>query len=346
MPLARLTTGTRGPMNGRASPSTARRPCDGTPSTSTSAPTQASSSDAVACSATAARRRAGTSGSRARRGSARRAPARRAHNVVATFPAAIAATAVPHDPAPTHGDAGHAGLRCAFARLGLAPPPPVFARRRSLRIDRACPRDAVGDRVHDAQRRVAHALVCADRHRFADDRDLGDAPREMRACGPSSSAGAFPTSPTGMIGYRRTPARAARFPTCRASARGPRRSCLRGTPRRIHPGRSAATAADSAPAESAVPRYTGIWCAARSSAPSAGILEQFGFGQEPDAPLPRGRPPTRASAGRDTRRDCSRGWSGPCVGDVRRALDRPAQSVAQPGPEHRLRGGIHRVHGR
>ena len=135
-----------------------------------------------------------------------------------------------------------------------------------------------------------------------------------------------PHSPTGVIGDARRAARAARCPTCRPSARGPRRSCLRGTPRRTRRCRSASTAACSASAASTRPRRTGIWCAARSSVPEHGLVEQLGLGEEPHVaaaavgdPRQRQRIEIRHVVAREDRRARRR--------DV---LARPRSSIASP----------------
>ena len=75
------------------------------------------------------------------------------------------------------------------------------------------------------------------------------------------------------------------------------------------------------------------------------ILEQLRLGEEADTaraltgnPGQSERVEIRHVIARKDRRAVRR--------DVRLAFDRPAQAESQPGPEHRLRGGIHRVHGR
>ena len=73
--------------------------------------------------------------------------------------------------------------------------------------------------------------------------------------------------------------------------------------------------------------------------------EQFGLGEEAEpAFAPIGDP---GQCERVEIRDViARDDRGTVGGNVLLAFDRPTQSVAQPGPEHRLRGGIHRVHDR
>ena len=102
MPLARLTTGTSRPderarvAEHRAQP--VRRHAEhehvGAGARLLERSGRVQATRAAGC-------RAGTSGSRARRGSAPRARAGAPTTSSATLPAAIAATAVPHDPAPT-----------------------------------------------------------------------------------------------------------------------------------------------------------------------------------------------------------------------------------------------------
>ena len=127
----------RGPMNGRASPSTARSPCDGTPSTTTSAPAHASSSDAVACRRLGqrdARQVVGFSwSSRICAGELGPPRPQRRRDV----PRRDRGDRRPPRARPDDRDAGHAGLRCAVGRLRIAPPPRRRRRTRARLRDRS-----------------------------------------------------------------------------------------------------------------------------------------------------------------------------------------------------------------
>ena len=135
-----------------------------------------------------------------------------------------------------------------------------------------------------------------------------------------------PHSPTGTTGTPDCLREPRRSRLARASARGPRRSCPRGTPRRTRRARSASTAAESAPAASAVPRYTGnlVRGAQQRAEHRASRTARPWRGTGCDGRA--GRPPTPASAGRDTRRDCSRGSPGRASG----CSPRPRSSSASP----------------
>ena len=219
-----------------------------------------------------ARCRAGSRGSRGRSSICAASSARRAHNMVGALPATIAATAVPHDPAPTTATRVTPVLRCAPAVSGIAPPPRVVARRRALRVDLARARDALDDRVHDpiGRRRFTCSSGSSD-DRLADHRDLRRRPTASAACGPSSGSGACPTAHR--RDRRRRPRCASRavpdLPAIgsRSCEIVPSGNTPTHSPRCERVDRGVERVGRVGPARAA----PGIWCAARSSGPSPGL---------------------------------------------------------------------------
>ena len=113
-----------------------------------------------------------------------------------------------------------------------------------LGIDSARPGHAVGDRVHDLQCGLAWAVTLGDVDRCADNGDLRDPPLPMRLAA---------LRPTGTIG---TPDACASRAVPDLPRIGSKSSEIvpSGNTVTHSPFRSASTAADSAPEESAVPR--------------------------------------------------------------------------------------------
>ena len=267
MPFARLTTGTRAADDRprlrptpRATRATARR-----------APRRRRSVARLrerrggAQRRRAARRREGTRGSRACRRSPPRAPA-----AAPTTPSARSGRdrrdRGPPRTRADHRNPRHADLRCVAARLGIAPPPRVVAGLGALRIDLAGARHARRDRVHDALRSHPHVLVGADRQRLADHRHLRDTPLPARLAALHQDA-VRPPQTDRHDGNARLlrEARGARLPAHRLEverdrAFGKHRDAL-AAPQRVDGGRERLGRVGR-------PRFTGIWCAARSSEPS------------------------------------------------------------------------------
>ena len=180
-PFERLTIGVSGAMWGRASSRTVRMPCDGIPSTTTSAPANASSIDPVARRPAVSSMPARYSGFswRASMHSAR--SGLRAQSTVSAFVAAIAATAVPHDPAPaTTTFTTRSASPGAAPRSAERAPPAVVLALRHLRVPLAGPGDLHADRRHDPVGRGADVVVGADGDGFTDHRHLGDAALPVR----------------------------------------------------------------------------------------------------------------------------------------------------------------------
>ena len=254
-----------------ASASTARKPCDGTANTTTSAPAHAAREVGGRVQlGGAARCRGGSRGFSCSVSMRVASSARRAHNTVGAFWRTIAATAVPHEPAPTTATRRHAVLRCAPAVPGSRHHH-SSARRVGARVDLAGARDALDDRGHHPVGRLLHVLVGPGDDRLADHRGLRDTPLPVRraALGEDPVRPPQPDRRDRDAGAR---VRAARFPTWRPSARDPARSFLRETPPTHSPrAERVDRRPSSASAASARPRRTGIWCAARSSGPSAGL---------------------------------------------------------------------------
>src|SRR5690349_23993405 len=113
---------------------------------------------------------------------------RRAQRIVGALPATIAATAVPHEPAPTtatrlmrlrpaRGSSRAPPVRAR--RLGIAPPPVVLAAEsRGIQLTR--PRDALDDPRHHPVGRLLHVLVGPRRDRRSHYRGLCNAPLPVR----------------------------------------------------------------------------------------------------------------------------------------------------------------------
>ena len=275
----------RGRCAGRASASTARRPCDGTAITTTSAPRARLGEVGGRVQARrAARCRAGSRGSRASAsmragelGAARPQHGRR-------VPATIAATAVPHEPAPTTATRVTRVLPVRARGLGIAPPPRRRRPRRSCRVDLAGPGDALDDRGHDPigrlasrARRAASTIgspttaVCATPHCQCGLAALGEDP--VRS-----------PQPDRRDRHAAHAARAAPCPTCRPSARGPARSCPRGTRRRTRRRASASTAAvERVGGVGAAPADRDLVRGAQQRAEHR-LVEQLGLGEEPHVP--------------------------------------------------------------
>ncbi len=145
-------------MNVCASASTVRKPCDGTPSTITSASAHASSSDAVACRLSGKRAPGRYAEFSCAEVISAASSCRRAQSVVGALPAAIAATAVPHEPAPTTPTESRRLLvRARGCRLA---PPPRRRRRGPVAADRSSRARATHALIASITRSVA-ALTCS-----------------------------------------------------------------------------------------------------------------------------------------------------------------------------------------
>ena len=220
-----------------------------------------------------------------RRRSASASSGARAHSVVGALPATIAATAVPHDPAPIDRDARHArssGARAAVS--GSRHHHVVVARRGSLRIDLARPGDALDDRVHDPVGRVASR---ARRVRSSTGSPTtavcGDAPLPVRLAALDQDAVRAP-QPDRHDRRRRPPARAARCPTCRAIGSRSSEIVPSGNTATHSPRASASTAAVERVGRVGVPALHRDLVRGAQQRAEPALVEQLGLGEEPHAP--------------------------------------------------------------
>ena len=283
MPFARLTIAAPGAMCGRASASTARKPCDGTANTTTSAPAHA----------------VGEVGGRAQLGGQRDAG-----QVVGVLVLGVDARRELGAPRPQHGrrvagddrrdrraprpgadhrDSRHAVLRCAPAVLGIAPPPRVVAgagapgrsRARARRTRRSRPscRSVVCFTCSSGAATIGSPItaVCATPHC-----QCGLRPLVRIRCVPHR-----PTGVIGDAGAAREP-RGARLADHRLEILA--RSCPRGTRRRTRRGRSASTAGvERVGGVGAAPAHRDLVRGAQQRTEHR-LVEQLGLGEEPHVP--------------------------------------------------------------
>jgi hypothetical protein len=195
---------------------------------------------------------------------------RRAHNTVGSLPATIAATAVPHEPAPMTATrvmptAGACG------RFRISATTRVFARLAARRIDLARACDALDDGSHHALGRLLHVLVGPARSARRPRPSAGP-PLPVRLAALRQDP-VRPHRPTGVIAT--SDRRAGAVPDLASIGSRSWEIVPSGNTPMHSPRASASTAAVSASPASERPRRTGIWCAARSSEPEHALLEEL-----------------------------------------------------------------------